>query len=502
MSYIFHASTLCRRIFLKRLGIASLGLVAVDKLLADPYGFALPEASSGMTPVKIRGSVKVGGRGLKGAAVSDGATVVTTKADGSFELVSIGRAFVFVSIPSGFEIPTNPTGTALFYKPIVHNSATMNVQWNLVKSNSSDTEHGFLLLADPQTLDAEDMNRLHTETVPDIQHTLKGLGSLPMFTVGCGDIMFNRLDLFPEYEKAVKLTGVPGFQVIGNHDLELLTKTDEQAAATFMRYFGPTYYSFNRGDVHYVVLDDVFWYGAGYIGYIEQTQLDWLKADLSLIEKGRTVVVFTHIPPYNEQHVRFGLKTPSNSETMTNRESLFRLLEPFASHIIVGHMHESEHLVEQGSRIHVGGAVCGAWWTGDICFDGTPNGYPVYEVKGSELRWRYKGTGQPFENQIRIYPRGSDPKRPDEIIANVWDANAQWNIAWYEDGERKGMMTRGLGLDPMSVKLHAGEQLPLKHTWVDPANTDHLFYAKPSGTTKEILVEATDQWGRVYKAKA
>ena len=63
-------------------------------------------------------------------------------------------------------------------------------------------------------------------------------------------------------------------------------------------------------------------------------------------------------------------------------------------------------------------------------------------------------------------------------------------------------MTRGLGLDPMSVKLHAGEQLPLKHTWVDPVNTDHLFYAKPSVAAKEILVEATDQWGRVYRAQA
>jgi hypothetical protein len=222
---------------------------------------------------------------------------------------------------------------------------------------------------------------------------------------------------------------------------------------------------------------------------------------LSQIEKGKTVVVFTHIPPYNEQHVRFGEKKPSNSETVTNRDALFRLLEPFAAHVIAGHMHESEHLIHQSSRIHGGGAVCGAWWTADICFDGTPNGYPVYEVKGSELRWKYKSTGYAHDHQLRVYPRGSDPKRPEEIIANVWDANVDWSVVWYEDGERKGSMTRGLGLDPLAVKLFAGEQLPAKHKWVDPVNNDHVFYAKASVAAKDIVVEATDKWGRVHRSK-
>ena len=31
--------------------------------------------------------------------------------------------------------------------------------------------------------------------------------------------------------------------------------------------FGPTYYSFDRGRVHYVVLDNVFYLSRGYVGY-------------------------------------------------------------------------------------------------------------------------------------------------------------------------------------------------------------------------------------------
>jgi len=503
MTSPYQTATLSRRIFLKRFGTASLGLIAVEKLLADPYAFALPTLPIRTSPIRIKGTVRSSGKGIRGVPVSDGVTVVSTKADGTFELVSGGnQAFVFLSLPSGYEIPMNPTGTALFYNPIAQDGDTMNVQWDLIKLKASDEEHGFLLLADPQTLDTDDMQRFHSETVPDIQSVLKSIETKSLFAVGCGDIMYDKLQLFPEYEAGVKKMGIPSFQVLGNHDVETLAQTDEAAAATFMRYFGPSYYSFNRGEIHYVVLDDVFWHGGGYIGYIEQTQLDWLKADLALIEKGKTVVVFTHIPSYNEQHLRMGEKTPSKSEVVVNREILYRLLEPYRSHIIVGHMHESEHLVDHGIRIHVGGAVCGAWWTGDICFDGTPNGYPVYEVKGNELRWRYKSTGESFEHQMRLYQRGSDPKRPDEIIVNVWDANEDWKIVWYEDGERKGAMMKGRGMDPLSVKLHSGDQLPVKHKWVDPVNTDHLFYAKVSPNAKEVIVEAVDKWGRVYTRRA
>ena len=494
-------STVARRAFLKRFGVGSLGIISLERILTDPYAFAF---SSGRTlPIKIRGAVKSAGKGLRGVAVSDGRKVITTNADGTFEFVSDGnQQFVFISLPAAYEIPTNPTGTARFYEEIPSDKETMYVQWDLKQTVISDDNHGFLLLADPQTLDVEDMNRLHAETVPDIQTLLGALATKSMFAVGCGDLMFNDLKLFPQYEEAIKKMGIPGFQVLGNHDLEMAALSDEAAAATFFRHFGPSYYSFNRGEVHYVVLDDVFWHGDGYIGYVEQTQLDWLKADLALIEKGRTVAVFTHIPPYDTFDKRTGQKSLNKSEIVTNREAVYRLLEGYQAHIIVGHMHETEHLVDHGIRIHVGGAVCGAWWTGDICHDGTPNGYPVYEVKGSELRWQYKSTGHPLEHQMRLYKRGSDPNRPDDTVANVWDADADWKIVWYEGGERKGLMTQGRGFDPRSVLLHSGDSMPKKHTWVEPVATDHLFYAHVSPNATETIVEATDKSGRVYTGRA
>jgi C terminal of Calcineurin-like phosphoesterase len=142
--------------------------------------------------------------------------------------------------------------------------------------------------------------------------------------------------------------------------------------------------------------------------------------------------------------------------------------------------------------------VCGAWWTGPICTDGTPGGYGVYEVDGPALRWYYKAVGHDRAHQLRVYPKGSVPARPDEVVANVWNWDPEWKVIWFEDGISKGPMQQATALDPLAVELHAGPNLPAKHKWVEPTLTDHLFFAKPSAGAREIRVEAVDRFGTTY----
>jgi hypothetical protein len=213
------------------------------------------------------------------------------------------------------------------------------------------------------------------------------------------------------------------------------------------------------------------------------------------------VVVFMHIPAYCTQHIRAGQEKPERSLVVVNREALYQILAPYKARIIVGHMHETEHLTQEGVRQHVCGAVCGAWWTGPICADGTPNGYGVFEVTGEDIRWRYKATGFSPDEQIRVYPVGSDPAAPDHVVANVWDWRPDWVVAWYENGMRRGVMEQRRGKDPLAVRLHTGPSLPAKHTWVEPYTTDHLFYAPVAKDALEVFVEATDPWGKIYRAK-
>lgn len=491
-----------RRQFLRQAGLASMGLFLADKILADPYR-PVHGLVDDARHVRITGRVTVGGSGVKGAVVSDGASVVATSADGAYTLHSNSRReFVSLSLPSGTEIPVNPTGTARLYHPIAPDAGEeLEASWDLRRLEEGDDRHRFMVLADPQVLDLDDVKRFHAETVPDVRAVASETNG-PLFAVGCGDLMFDRLNLFPEYEKAVALSGVPTFQVIGNHDVVNAALSDEPSSRTFRSLFGPTAYSFNRGDIHYVVLDDVLWIGRGYFGYIDDVQLSWLQQDLSFVEKGRTVVVFLHIPVYDKQHERLGEAKAGNGSVVVNRQALYKALEGYDAHCLVGHMHESEHLRDGGVRHHVCGAVCGAWWTTDVCGDGTPNGYAVYEAIGSTLRWRYKGTGRPWDHQMIVHPRGADPKRPDAIVANVWDADETWEVVWYEDGVKAGTMQRFLGVDPATVGLFRGTMLPKKHGWVEPFPTDHLFAATPSQRAREVIVEARDRFGRVYRHPA
>lgn len=492
-----------RRQFLRAASAGGAAVLLPERLLADPFGNPLraahPPGRVAPAPVRIRGVVHSRGRPLAGVAISDGLDVVRTQGDGSYELhSSTDRDFVRLCVPAGQRIPVNQTGTARFYQPIVADRAEQTVSFELEPLSTSDQSHTLLLLGDIQTEDSLETSWFHEQSVPDIQQTITGLGDREVFGISCGDIMYDNLEHYPEYERGVSRMGVPFFQVVGNHDLDQGGHPDRLSTRTFERHFGPRFYSFERGSVHYVVLDDVLWHGSGYIGYLDDDQLRWLERDLALVEPGRPVIVAAHIPVLGSRHVRSGARRPEPTVSITNRESLYRLLEPFQAHVLTGHTHESEHVFEHGVHEHVTGAICGAWWSGPICADGTPNGYCVYDVDGETVRWRYKSTGLPDTHQIRVYPRGSDPSAPDEFVANVWDWDPDWTVTWFEDGRARGLMARRVGADPLSVELHGGSDLPPRRTWVEPNPVSHLFYAPAAPDIGEVRVEAKDRFGRVY----
>ena len=491
-----------RRKFLRTIPLALAGAcLTPEMVLSDPYAkHALLRSGS---PVRVQGAVRAGNKGIGGIRVTNGVSVAVTAPDGTYSLEGTDRdPFVYLSLPDGFAIQQNPTGTARFYQPIQANSQGLAEAVFDLQTVSSANQHAFVVLSDTQTQNAFEMGRLHDETVPDVQATMEAIGLEHTFGVACGDIMFDDLSLYPEYERAVNRMGIPFFQVIGNHDLDFDGYTDESSIRTFNNHFGPGYYSFDRGDVHYVVLDDVLWHTQGYIGYLDEKQLSWLEADLAHIEQGRPVIVFAHIPGLSTANRRSRGAGPDPSHSITNRERLYQLLEPYNAHLLSGHTHENEHVFEGGIHEHIHGTTCGAWWSGTICYDGTPNGYSVYEIDGERITSRYKSTGQPDTHQMRVYPAGSDPAAPGEIVANIWDAHKDWEISWYVGSDKMGRMASRVGKDPLSVAEHTGPDLPSRRTWVEPRLNNHMFYAPaPVEAQVTITIEARDPAGRIYTEK-
>jgi len=483
-----------RRNFLRNIGLFSAAA-------AVPVGNVFASRNSLFAGNIITGTVTSNGKGIANVAVSDGYNLVLTDKNGSYSFEAHYHAeFVFVSSPAGHEFDA-VRGIANFYKSIDKNSKQQQLDFALSKLKIDDNKHAFIIWGDTQIQSKEDAALLKTVSAPDTKALAASLSAVPVHAIAVGDLVFDKFDLFDDYKEAVSTVGIPFFQLIGNHDMDYTARTDDGSQATFKSHFGPTYFSFNRGKVHYVVLDDVFFIGSGhrYIGYLTENQLAWLEKDLQHVPKGSTVVVSLHIPTNNGQKQLKKAKEEELGGVVSNREALYSLLKPFKVHIMSGHTHFNENWEKENIMEHNHGTVCGAWWTGPICGDGTPSGYGVYEVEGDEVKWYYKSVGYTKEHQLTIYKKGEVAARPNAVVANVWNFDDKWKVEWFEDGAAKGKMERIADFDPAAVQLYLGPTIPIKHKWVEPNLTEHLFMAMPSATAKELKVRVTDRFGNIYE---
>lgn len=432
------------------------------------------------TGKKLKGRVRSNGKGVAGVVVSDGYSVVATDKKGRYEFEPNPAAVsIFISTPAGYEFK-NENGVARHY----HRVESGKLDFELTPLNKDDNDHQFIIWADPQVKNASDVQKMMSQSVPDVKKIVAGAGSGSLLHgITVGDIVWDELHLFADYDKAVSEMGIPFFQCLGNHDMDYNKGPDESSDDTFQKTYGPTYYSFNRGQVHYVVMDDVRYLGKEreYDGYISQHQLDWLKKDLAFVPKDKLVVLCVHIPIHN------GVK---------NNADLYAVLEDRQVHIMSGHTHYHRNVIKGNIFEHNHGTVCGAWWTGPICGDGTPCGYGVYKVKGTELSWYYQSTGESADHQMKIFVSDVDAQK--QVQVNIWNHDPAWKTEYWVDGKSHGMLQQGEAFDPQAYATLLGPDLPKPRGFAEPRKTEHMFKAMVPSTAKEIKVIATDRFGTKY----
>ena len=251
-------------------------------------------------PAALRGRVTARGNGVAGVSVTDGLTIVRTDAKGDYRLPTGGESeFVYLSLPDGYEIPVEK-GTPCIYQRIDPDSRK-RYDFTLTAASRNMARHRLLLVADPQVYFEEELDSVR-RAAADMRHIASD--GVPTVGVVCGDIIgdiYRKPSLFEPVREAVATSGIPFFYAVGNHDMDLGVRTNDYAKESFKSHFGPTYYSFDRGRVHYVVLDDNFYIARSYlyVGYLEERQLRWLEQDLATVPAGRTVVVCLHIPTWS-----------------------------------------------------------------------------------------------------------------------------------------------------------------------------------------------------------
>jgi len=430
----------------------------------------------------IRGKVMDKNTGVANVVISDGFSVVKTDAKGQYSIDLNEKASnLFMSTPSGYEFKTN-ANIAKQYEVL---GAKNEYDFVLTSLKKNDVKHNFIIWADPQVRTKDDVQQMMETSVPDTIATIKALGPDALVHGICvGDLAWDFLEYFEDYNKAVAMMGIPFFQALGNHDMNYREGGDDTSDRTFKEFFGPTYYSFNRGKAHYVVMDDVRYLGVErtYDGHISETQLSWLAKDLEHVKKEDLLVINLHIPVHN---------------SIKNKEELYKRLEGFTNvHIMSGHTHYNVNKITDNIFEHNHGAVCGAWWAGDICSDGTPRGYGVYEVDGNDLKWFYKPTGLSKAHQISLtLDTLTNQKR---LLANVWNWDPQWKIEYELDGKNMGSLEQQTGSDPQAVKLNAKGKPAKGRAFTKPTQTEHLFMAHFKPEVKQVKVIATDRFGNKY----
>lgn len=489
----------------------------------------------------VYGFISCDGVGVPGVVVSDGVEVTTTDENGLYYLKSEEyHKLVFMSVPSGYETVTDSC-MPKFHKVLDGSSSTTErADWQLTKVDNKD--HVMYVLGDMHLANRTNDATQFATFLSDIKEQITANKSRRQYALTLGDMTWDLYWYDNSYDLTVyvemmkkKLTGLQIFHTIGNHDHDMNEVGDFNTVSLYKKTVAPTYYSFNIGDVHYVVLDDILCKNTGtggdgrkYESTLTTDQLAWLKKDLSFVDKSKTLVITMHAQMYNE----------NGAASLSNASQLANLCSGYKTHVMTAHTHviwNNDLSTSNGIVHHNSGAVCGTWWwTGyytpelNLCKDGSPAGYYVYQMNGTDVKWRYKPTGRDFNYAFRTYDRNQivmtaanfAPKanatgvtnfeksasawtaasKDNYVYINVFDYDKSWKIEVTENGKS---LTPELvsSKDPLHLVTYEAKRY---NAGANPTSdfkartvTSHIFRVKASSASSTLEIKVTDRFGNV-----
>ena len=484
----------------------------------------------------VYGVVSCGGKGIADVVVSDGFEVVKTDADGVYQFKSNKtHGYVFVSVPSGYEAPSEGVMPKFHQHFTKAKPEVERIDFPLVEAVGQDN-HTMLVFGDIHLANRTSDARQFTEFTTDVNEYLTANPGKKTYALTLGDMTWDLYWVsnkysFDEYVRDInKIKGIQVFNTIGNHDHEMAKGVvgDFDTVIKYKKTIAPTYYSFNIGKVHYIVLDDINCKNTGagdsgsrvYDDFVVQEQLDWLKKDLSFVSTSTPLVITMHAPLYND----------SQNGSLNNTSAFEEIVKPYTTHVWTGHTHKMYNVDKTSSNKifeHNAGAVCATWWwTGHwtsglhLSQDGAPGGYSVINVSGTDFKWKFKGTGRDADYQFRTYDRneialtgdayvasGKDKAKFEEAVGdwknvdkgnyvyiNVWNYDPKWEISVTENGTSL-KVERVSAKDPLHLIAYNGQS---PTGGFGTSVTKHLFRVQASSATSTLEIKVTDRFGNVY----
>jgi len=528
------------------------GLMLIVNSFAE-FSYALTSIPD-KVGMNVKGCVSCQNQGIANVVVSDGVEVTQTDAHGIYYLNSGKKnGYVFISVPSNYEV-ANKDIFPQFFQDLSLDSSTIN-QCDFELEAVDNSKHVVLLMADIHLANVNnDLIQFKSGFYPEVKSlALEYQNSgTKVYGLTLGDMSF---DLYwydtgfslPNYMEAMGGLGFPVFNIMGNHDNNPRKAPDFLAESTFKSLVGPSYYSFNLGKVHYVVLDAIEYINNGatatangdrsYNETVIAGQIRWLTKDLATItDKTTPVVVALHCPLYSASVNSTGNQV--NSKSLSNATEVMSLFASFSNvRFVSGHTHVNRNM-EFSEKMceHNIAAVCATWWwTGkagyagnNICKDGSPGGYGLLEVKDKEVQYFYKGIGFDRNQQFRSYdrnkikitaadfaPSANSTYAPqvatyageyayasaeNKVLINVFNYNGKCKLEVLENGKNL-LVSRVYKKDPLHIISY--EMFRLNNNSAVGSgsatnNTIHMFQVTASGPTSTLTIQLTDAYGNVY----
>lgn len=508
------------------------------------------------------GTFDAGEPGIAGVRVSDGINVTQSDAQGAYSLEIGDEAVIFVTKPRGYGVPVDKDQLPRFYYIHQPNGSPSGLRYPGIEptgplpdqinfpmiQRDEPTSFEAVLIADPQPQTEIELDFIRDDVVTEL------IGTTAKFGITMGDIMFDEMSLFPRYNAIMGQIGIPWYNVPGNHEINYLAEGNRYARETFKRYFGPRYYSFEYGDALFVMLDNIEYQGngegdpgdvrgtGGYVANIGKVQLAWLKQELEFVEEERLIFVGMHAP------LASYLSPDATGINTADRRELFKLLSGRPNlYSVAGHTHTTEHVYfgkEDGFRgpgefhHHVLTTVSGSWWSGPFDErgvpttdqrDGTPNGYHILEIDGTDLKLRYKAAGRSASYQMRIlfdvafhgltkdgmrdFRTGElfdgrmmkDQVPAAEILVNLFDGGPKSIVEFRIDEGEFLPMQRVLRKDPFIIEVFARNEAT-KKSWLEATPSSHIYAADLPDDLEvgvyTVSIRAQDEFGRVHHGHA
>jgi hypothetical protein len=457
----------------------------------------------------VRGS---DGSPREGIIVTDGRQCVKTRADGSFAMQSdLGEArFIYLSLPATAVLGS--AGNPIPFKRIPRYAKAVRADFTL-DLGEAPKDYTVMMIADPQVRPYgwdDSMERWEDTVAPDAE-AFRASCTGPVYSINLGDLVYNEMYAWDDYMDIATKIKCPTFNVIGNHDYDQGTLFEtEQGNVYYETYVGPDHFSFDLGDIHYVVFNNILYdrpsSKQSYHYGLDDRQLEWLKADLSYVPKDKVIMTCSHHNPF---------KTPNSSPhgshnvySLHYADYLALLSQYREVYAWNGHNHQNFYYNYEGKDTKHGapniqcisvarctGALRLNKWLGPF---GDPQGYMVMNVRGDKVDWYYKCVGKDKDYQLRVY----SPERSTDgsVKATIWNWSEGWSTpAWYENGVKVADMEFKPGVDPDYYDVFEQVENKTTRKYCTPSKKSNIFAVMPSTGTTSGEVRVTDMFGNEYR---